>query len=73
MIKQSIHPINVEYNFAFVSSDKVLIKCSKGRYLVEVGDTNVDVFEVSSRTYKKCMEKFEKQMNKLYDLDIKGY
>jgi hypothetical protein len=51
----------------------VLIKCSKGRYLVEVTDTEVVIVGVSARTDKKCMAKFEILMNQLYNLDLEGY
>ena len=69
-IKQGIHPINVGYNSAFVSSDKVLIKCSKGRYLVEVGDTKVDILGFVARGNQKSVKNFEKLMNKIYNLDL---
>ena len=69
-IKQGIHPINVGYNSAFVSSDKVLIKCLKGRYLVEVGDTKVDIIGVVARGSDKSVKSFEKLMNKMYNLDL---
>jgi hypothetical protein len=59
-MKEGIHPINVGYNSAFVSSDKVLIKCSKGRYLVEVGDTKVDIIGgVARGSDKSVWESFE--------------
>jgi len=70
-MKEGIHPINVGYNSAFVSSDKVLIKCSKGRYLVEVGDTKVDIIGVVARGSDKSVKSFEKLMNKMYNLDLK--
>jgi hypothetical protein len=69
-MKEGIHPINVGYNSAFVSSDKVLIKCSKGRYLVEVGDTKVDIIGGVARGSDKSVKSFEKLMNKMYNLDL---
>jgi hypothetical protein len=70
-IKEGIHPINVGYNSAFVSSNKVLIKCSKGRYLVEVGDTKVDILGFVARGDYNSVKSFEKLMNKMYDVDLK--
>jgi hypothetical protein len=70
-IKEGIHPINIGYNSAFVSSDKVLIKCPKGRYLVEVGDTKVDILGVVTRGNDNAVKSFEKHMNKMYDVDLK--
>ena len=72
-IEQGIHPINVGYNSVFVSSDKVLIKCSTGRYLVEVGDTKVDILGVVVRANDNAINSFGKLMNKMYDVDLKGY
>ena len=69
-MKEGIHPINIGYNSAFVSSDKVLIKCSKGRYLVEVGDTKVDIIGVVARGSDKSVKSFEKLRNKMYNLDL---
>ena len=69
-MKEGIHPINVGYNSAFVSSDKLLIKCSKGQYLVEVGDTKVDILGVVARRSDKSVKSFEKLMNKMYNLDL---
>ena len=52
---------------------KVLVKKPEGRYIVDVSDTEAQIVGVSSRTNKKCMSKFETLMNKLYNLNIKGY
>ena len=71
-IKQGIHPVNIGGS-GFVSANKVLIKCSKGRYLVEVVDTKVDILGISLRSNKKFMKKFETLMNKLYNLNLQGY
>jgi len=68
--KQGIHPINVGYNSAYISSDKVLIKYSKGRYLVEVGDTKVDILGFTQHTDRKSIKTFESLMNKMYNLDL---
>ena len=70
-IKEGIHPVNIGYKSTFVSANKVLIKCPKGRYLVEVVDTKADILGVSLRTNRKFMKRFEKLMNEIYDVDLK--
>ena len=49
-IEQDIHPINRGYHSAFVSSDKVLIKCSKGRYLIRLYAPTKSKFFTQRRT-----------------------
>ena len=41
-LNQGIYPVDIGKNSAFVGTDKVLIKCPKGRYFVEVSDTKVE-------------------------------
>lgn len=73
LLKKGIHPVNIGKKSTFVSSTKVLVKKPEGRYLVDVSDTHAEIVGVSARTNKKCMSKFETLMNKLYNLDLKGY
>ncbi len=72
-IEEGIHPVNLSEKSTYVSSTKVLVKKSEGRYIVDVSDTTAEILAVSSRTDDKCIQKFEKLMNKLYGLDLKGY
>ena len=72
-LKKGVHPVNLSEKSTYVSSTKVLVKKSEGRYIVDVSDTNADIVAVSCRTDQKCMEKFKTLMNKLYNLDLKGY
>lgn len=67
------HPVNLSAKSTYVSSTKVLVKKSEGRYIVDVSDTNVDILGVGCRTDKKSMKTFKTLMNKLYGLDLKGY
>ena len=67
-IKEGIHPVNVGYNSAFVSSDKVLVKCSKGRGAIFGGICEILGFV--ARTDEKSVNRFEKLMNKLYNLNL---
>ena len=46
---------------------------AEGRYLIDVSDTHTEIVGVSARTNEKYMVKFETLMNKLYNLDLKGY
>lgn len=73
LLKKGIHPVNIGKKSTFVSPTKVLVKKPEGRYLVDVSDTDAEIVGVSARTNKKCMSKFETLMNKLYNLDLKGY
>lgn len=73
LLKKGIHPVNIWKKSTFVSPTKVLVKKPEGRYLVDVSDTDAEIVGVSARTNKKCMSKFETLMNKLYNLDLKGY
>ncbi len=73
LLKQGVHPINLSEKSTYVSPTKVLVKKAEGRYLVDVSDTNAEIVAISSCTNKKCMSKFETLMNKLYNLDLKGY
>jgi len=70
-IKEGIHPVNIGSKSTFVSANKVLIKCPKGRYLVEVVNTKADILGISLRSNAKFMKWFEKWMNVIYDVDIK--
>jgi len=72
-LEDGIHPVNLSEKSTFVSSTKVLVKKSEGRYIVDVSDTHADILGVSSRTNERCMERFEKLMNELYDLNLQGY
>ena len=72
-IEDKIHTVNLSKKSTFVSSTKVLVKKNEGRYIVNVSDTHADILGLSSRTNQVCMEKFEKLMNELYDLNLKGY
>ena len=72
-LEDGIHPVNLSEKSTFVSSTKVLVKKNEGRYLVDVSDTHADILGLSSRTNQVCMRKFEKLMNELYDLNLKGY
>ena len=72
-LEQGIHPVNLSAKSTYVSSTKVLVKKGEGRYIVEISETNADILGISTRTNARCMDKFESLMNKLYDLDIKGY
>ena len=73
LLKKGIHPVNIGKKSTFVSPTKVLVKKPEGRYLVDVSDTNAEIVGVSPRTNKKFISKFETLMNKLYNLDLKGY
>lgn len=72
-IKQGVHSINLSSKSTYISSTKVLVKKPEGRYIVDVSNTDAKIVGVSSRTNKKCILKFKKLMNKLYNLDLKGY
>ena len=72
-LEDGIHPVNLSEKSTFVSSTKVLVKKNEGRYIVNVSDTHADILGLSSRTNQVCMERFEKLMNELYDLNLKGY
>ena len=72
-IEDGIHPVNLSEKSTFVSSTKVLVKKNEARYIVDVSDTHADILGLSSRTNEGCIEKFEKLMNELYDLNLKGY
>lgn len=72
-LQDGIHPVNLSQKSTFVSSTKVLVKKSEGRYIIDVSETHVDILGLSSRTNQRCMERFEKLMNELYDLNLKGY
>ena len=56
-----------------VSATKVLIKKRIGRYLVDDSKKEVEVLAVAVRGDDNQMEKFEKLLNKLYNLNIRGY
>jgi len=73
LLEEGVHPINIGKKSTYVGSTKVLVKKTEGRYIVDISDTHADIIGLSSRTNDKCMEKFEILMNKLYDLDLKGY
>mmetsp|Transcript_26841 Transcript_26841/g.44220 ORF Transcript_26841/g.44220 Transcript_26841/m.44220 type:complete len:227 (-) Transcript_26841:1597-2277(-) len=73
LLKEGVHPVNLSEKSTYVSSTKVLVKKPEGRYLIEVSDTSAEIVGISSRTNQKCMSKFKKLMNELYNLDIKGY
>jgi hypothetical protein len=73
LLKEGVHPVNLSEKSTYVSSTKVLVKKAEGRYIVDVSDTHADILAVSSRTNDKCMAKFKTLMNKLYNLDLKGY
>ena len=73
LLKKGVHPINLSEKSTYVSPTKVLVKKPEGRYLVEVSDTSAEIVGVSSRTNNKCMSRFKKLMNELYNLDLKGY
>jgi len=72
-IEEGVHPVNLSEKSTYVSSTKVLVKKSEGRYLVDVSDTNANIVAIGNRSDKKCMSKFQTLMNKLYNLDLKGY
>ena len=72
-IEQGVHPVNLSNKSTYISSTKVLVKKPEGRYIVDVSATETQIVGVSSRTNDKCMSKFETLMNKLYNLDLKGY
>ena len=72
-LNDGIHPVNIGKKSTFVSADKVLIKASKGRYLVKVSDTQVDILGFVPRGNDKGTKSFENIMNKIYSLDLKGY
>lgn len=73
LLKEGVHPVNLSDKSTYVSSTKVLVKKAEGRYIVDVSDTHADIVGVSSRTNEKGMAKFKTLMNKLYNLDLKGY
>ena len=56
-----------------VSATKVLIKKRIGRYLVDDSKKEIEVLAVAVRGDDNEMEKFEKLLNKLYNLNIRGY
>ena len=66
-IEAGIHPVNIGKKSTFVSADKVLIKAGEGRYLVEVGETKVDILGFTSCGDSKSIAKFKNLMNKMYD------
>lgn len=72
-LREGVHPVNLSERSTYVSSTKVLVKKPEGRYLIEVSDTSAEIVGVSSRSNQKCMAKFERLMNELYNLNIKGY
>ena len=72
-IKQGIHPVNLSSKSTFVSPTKVLIKKPKGRYLVEVTDTHVEIVGMSKRGDDQGLAQFQRSMNELYDLKITSY
>lgn len=72
-LNEGIHPINIGKKSAFVSADKVLIKAAKGRYLAKVSDTHVEIIGFVSRSSDNAMRNFANLMNKMYNLDLKGY
>lgn len=41
--------------------------------MVKVSDTNVEFLGIGDPTNQTVMRKFGKLMNRLYDLDLKGY
>jgi len=75
-IEQGVHPANLSNKstyITYISSTKVLVKKSDGRYIVDVSDTEAQIVGVSSRKNKKSMGKLKNLMNKLYDLNLEGY
>jgi len=72
-IEEGVHPVNLSNKSTYISSTKVLVKKSEGRYIVDVSDTEAQIVGISSRTNEKSMVKFMNLMNKLYDLNLEGY
>lgn len=73
LLKEGVHPVNLSHKSGYASATKVLVKKPEGRYIVDVSYIHANIVGVSSRTNAKYIEKFEALMNKLYDLDLKGY
>lgn len=72
-LEVGIHPVNLSERSTFVSSTENNSKKNRGRCIVDVSDTHADILGLSSRTNQGCIERFEKLMNELYDLNLKGY
>lgn len=70
-MEEGIHPVNLSQKSTYVSATKVLVKKPQGRYIVDVSETSVDILGLCGRMQN--MPKFEYLMNKIYNLDLKGY
>lgn len=72
-IEEGVHPVNLSDKSTYVSSSKVLVKKSEGRYLVDVSDIDANIVAIGNRSDRKSMARFQKLTNELYNLNLKGY
>jgi hypothetical protein len=65
-----VNPIDIGKKSTRISGNKVLIKGAKGRYVVELGENQVQVLGIGDRANDKNMEAFKNVMNKKYGLKL---
>lgn len=70
-LEESIDPVDISMRSTPVSSNKVLIKGDKGRYLVEVSGDQIKVLGMCNRGNQKNVNSFKTLMNKMYDVNLK--
>jgi len=69
-IEEGGNPINIGDKSILLTSNKVLIKASHGRYVVEVFKDQVDVLGVGARANNRNMQTLQDLINEMYDLNL---
>lgn len=72
-LEQGIHPVDIGRKSAYADATKVLVKKKEGRYMIDVSDTSAEIIGISVRSNPNLMANFERLMNEIHGLDIKGY
>ena len=71
-IKEGVDPIDIGKKSTNLAGNKVLIKGTHGRYVVETFSDQVNVLGIGARGNNKNMQTFEHLMNEMYDINLQS-